>query len=131
MTGHITEKFSKNLKKLRNEKGITQDDIAKIINTSRSCISNYESGNREPDNETILIIADYFNVSVDFLLGRSAVRTLFKDENIICKLQEIISRLKSINFLDLSHSSMYVKCTVVDFYNYLLRKEAKDYGKTP
>lgn len=131
MTGPITEKFSKNLKTLRNQKGITQDDIARIINTSRSCISNYESGNREPDNETILIIADYFNVSVDFLLGRSAVRTLFKDEDTLCRVQEILSSLESVNFLDISKSSTYVKCTIVEFYNYLLKKEAKDYGVLP
>ena len=61
------EEFGTNLKSLRKQMGITQQEIAKTINTSRSCISNYESGNRQPDNETIKLLADYFDVTVEYL----------------------------------------------------------------
>lgn len=122
----MTEKFGRNLKALRKERGITQENMANSINTSRSCISNYESGNREPDNETIRIIADYFGVSIDFLLGRSAVKTVFKDEDVMSKLHELLSSLDSVKSLDMTYASTYVKCLVIEFYNYLIKKESKN-----
>ena len=126
MQADMTEKFGRNLKTLRKERGITQEDMANTINTSRSCISNYESGNREPDNETIRIIADYFGVSIDFLLGRSAVKTVFKDDDVMCKLHELLSNLESVKSLDMTCASTYIKCLVVEFYNYLIKKESKN-----
>lgn len=63
--------FAEKLKKLRKEKGITQIDLAKILNVANGTIGNWESGNRQPDYITLQKIADYFNVSVDYLLGRA------------------------------------------------------------
>lgn len=63
--------FPIRLKKLREEKNIRQEDLATILNISRQAISNYEQGTRLPKDEKILfLIADYFNVSIDYLLGR-------------------------------------------------------------
>lgn len=118
-----TENFGKNLKRLRNQLGITQQEIADKINASRSCISNYESGNRQPDNETIRLLADFFDVSVDYLFGRSEVKTLIKNNDIIKEVQKFSSRVNSFNALDISTASPYVKCAVVEFYTYLLKKE--------
>lgn len=66
-------KLSNNIKSLREDRGWTQDELAQRIHKSKMSVSNYESGNREPKNETIEALADVFNVSVDFLLGRSPV----------------------------------------------------------
>ncbi|MBM7623748.1 transcriptional regulator with XRE-family HTH domain [Sporohalobacter salinus] len=66
--------FQKRLKKLRNEKGVYQKELAKIIGVSRPTITQYESGQRKPDHETLSKIADYFDVSIDYLLGRTDER---------------------------------------------------------
>ncbi len=121
-TGQSTT-FGQNLKALRKRNGITQSDMARTINTSRSCISNYELGNREPDNETIQLIADYFDVSVDYLFGRSAVKTIFKSNDNLIKLQELVTKMNSVDFFDVSGASEYVVCAVIKFYIYLQRKE--------
>ena len=120
-----TEKFGENLKYLRKQRGITQQQIADTINTSRSCISNYESGNRQPDNETIKLLADYFDVSVDYLFGRSEIKTLIKNSGMMKEIQNFLSRINSFNTLDISKNSAYIKCAVVEFYAYLLKKDGK------
>lgn len=62
--------FKKRLKELRLEKNITQEELADFLNVSKSTISLYENGVREPDLKLLVSIADYFNVSTDYLLGR-------------------------------------------------------------
>jgi transcriptional regulator with XRE-family HTH domain len=62
------------LKELRNERGINQRDLASYLNLSPSTIAMYETGQRVPDAETLGKIADYFQTSVDWLLGRSDYR---------------------------------------------------------
>lgn len=64
-------RFGRILKNLRKDHGDTQADLAKYLGISRSAISMYESGEREPDFETLEAIADYFNVNMDFLLGQT------------------------------------------------------------
>ena len=64
-------RFGHILKNLRKDRGDTQADLAKYLGISRSAISMYESGEREPDFETLEAIADYFNVNMDFLLGQT------------------------------------------------------------
>ncbi len=62
--------FAAVFKYLRERKGITQSKIGEDLNLSKSTISMYENGNRTPDYETLELIADYHNVSIDFLMGR-------------------------------------------------------------
>ncbi|MBY5056769.1 MULTISPECIES: helix-turn-helix domain-containing protein [Streptococcus] len=57
------------LKKLRLEAGLTQKELAKIIETSQQNIGFYETGERKPKNETLTKLAVFFNVSTDYLLG--------------------------------------------------------------
>ncbi len=59
------------LKELRNSKGISQLKLAMDINTSQNTISRYENGEREPGINELIKLADYFNVSVDYLLERT------------------------------------------------------------
>ena len=68
-------KFQNILKSLRATKGLTQDELSKQLNISRSTIGMYEKGAREPDFETLELIADYFNVDTDYLLGRTVKTT--------------------------------------------------------
>lgn len=63
------------LKKLREDRNMTQIELGKVFNISHSTINRYENGLRQPDNETLISMANYFNVSVDYLLGLSNVRS--------------------------------------------------------
>lgn len=60
-----------NLRKIRKEKGISQLKLALDLNTNQNTISRYETGEREPGINELIKIADYFNVSIDYLLGRT------------------------------------------------------------
>lgn len=63
------DNFNENLKIARERKGLSQKDIAEGIGVAKSTYSLYESGNREPNVQTIKKIADMLNVSADELLG--------------------------------------------------------------
>ena len=62
------------LRKLRKEKGFKQKEIANYLKISIQAYSGYESGYREPDFATIVKLADFFNVSVDYLLERDKAK---------------------------------------------------------
>lgn len=63
------DNFNENLKNARERKGISQKDVAEKIGVAKSTYSLYESGNREPNVQTIKKIADVLSVSADDLLG--------------------------------------------------------------
>lgn len=62
------------LKFLRTEKGESLDTIAKYLNVTMQTISNYENEKRDMTPDTIIKLAEYFNVSTDYLLGKSDIR---------------------------------------------------------
>lgn len=63
--------FSLRLKSLRKERKLTQEALGEKINVTKVSISGYENGNRTPDTETLQKLADFFDVSTDYLLGRT------------------------------------------------------------
>lgn len=71
--------FSERLYKLRKKNNLSQDYLANKIGVSRSTISNYELNKRLPSVEILNIIADYFQVSTDYLLGRSNIPINLKE----------------------------------------------------
>ena len=58
------------LKQLRTARGITQQRLAIDLNMNQNSISRYENGTREADYRTLILFADYFHVSIDYLLER-------------------------------------------------------------
>lgn len=66
-------KFHERLKALRTSKDLSQAEFGRIIKVSKSSINMYERGEREPGLETLERIADYFNVDMDYLLGKSDI----------------------------------------------------------
>ena len=70
------------LKILRKQKGLTMKQLGEIIGVAESTISLYENGKRQPDNTTLKSLADFFNVSTDFLLGRNEIEN-FKSKSSI------------------------------------------------
>jgi len=79
----MKKSFGDILKELRLEKDLTQEQLANIFNTGKASISHYESNKRFPDVHTIEKLADYFDVTVDYLLGRTddrKIRVYGKDQ---------------------------------------------------
>ncbi|MCF4016986.1 helix-turn-helix domain-containing protein [Clostridium sporogenes] len=62
------------LKCERLRKDLNQTELAKLLNVSKQTVSNWENGNRIPDTLTLSKLADFFNCSVDYILGRSENR---------------------------------------------------------
>ncbi|HII4461556.1 helix-turn-helix domain-containing protein [Clostridium perfringens] len=69
--------FYKRLRQLRESKELSQKDLADILKVGPSTVSMWEQGKRIPDSDMLIILANYFNVSIDYLLGRT------NDKNII------------------------------------------------
>ncbi len=65
----------KNLKKLRQSFGISQQQLADQIMVSQQSVNKYENHEVEPSIATLIKIADYFDVSTDYLIGRTSVKT--------------------------------------------------------
>lgn len=63
--------LSKRLRELRKQLEIRQTDLAEYLSCSPGTVSNYENGTHYPDLETLSMLADYYRVSTDYLLGRS------------------------------------------------------------
>ena len=66
--------FEERLIQLRTAKKISQQTLAEYLGVSRSLVHNYESGKNRPDYEGLLKLADYFEVSLDYLTGRTDER---------------------------------------------------------
>ena len=67
--------FDRILKLLRTEKKMSQQELADALGISKSSINMYERGERQPNFEVLETIADFFNVDIDYLLGRTTKTT--------------------------------------------------------
>lgn len=63
-----------NIRKLRLEKGLRGEDLGKHFNVTKAAVSNWESGNRKPDSDIIVKLAEFFDVTTDYLLGNLKIR---------------------------------------------------------
>lgn len=66
----MSSKFGKKLKELRIEKNLNQESLSKMLGATKATVSRWESGEFEPDFMTLEKLADYFEVTVDYLFGR-------------------------------------------------------------
>lgn len=97
------------LKKLRVAKGVSQQVVANYLEITRQAYSNYENGNRAPDNETLLKLAEYFDVTVDYLLrGKENPPALTdRDKRDIARdLEKIMSALETADDLQFDGDPM-------------------------
>lgn len=106
--------FARILKFLRRREKLTQQELAKKLKISKSSISMYENGNREPDFEQLEMIADFFNVDMNFLLG-------IKNKNVIetacinykyCQENDVISIIET--YLKLEKADQEAVNTLID-----------------
>ena len=68
-------KYNERIKSLRQSKSITQSKLAKELSIAKTTLAAYEQGKSEPSINTILKLADFFNVSIDYLLGRTNIKS--------------------------------------------------------
>lgn len=84
------------LKELMKQRDIQQQQMAQILNVSRASIYKYQQGKAEPNIETLIKIADYFDVSLDYLCGRQNKNLLFID-SLTQQKKELINLIKELD----------------------------------
>lgn len=86
------------IKELRKSRKMSQGDLGDLIGVSKMSISYYENGKKPPGRETLEKIAEYFNVSIDYLLGRSSEKHLTEDQDrtITEETRNIIDLIESL-----------------------------------
>ena len=89
-----------NLKLLRQEYGISQQRLAEAIGVSQPSINKYENHNIEPEIEILKRMADYFNTSIDFIVGHTDIRRKIEHTDVFHLNQfetEVITRFRSLD----------------------------------
>lgn len=99
MTSGLT--FGKKLRRLRQNNELTQEQLALIFKNTQSSIVRYEKGHGVPDLDTLKLIADYFNISIDYLVDRSPLKENATD------IERIIN--ETINELEAENTLMFMK----------------------
>jgi transcriptional regulator with XRE-family HTH domain len=87
------ERWSR-LIRLREAAGLTQQDLAQRISISRTRLSNYEQGTREPDHEITKRLAEYFNVTIDYLLDHSLSNIQTADGQVSDEWLQVVNQMK-------------------------------------
>lgn len=97
--------FGQRLRDLRKEKHLSQEELAKQMNISRSSIGMFEQGRRKPDFEMQEAFADFFNVNMDYLFGRE------DDPDIVL----VVEMMKTMSGKQKSHLIKYADLIMREF----------------
>lgn len=84
--------FGEILKELRKQRKLSQESLATALGVSKSIIGLYENGKRTPSRQTLEAIADYFNVDIDYLLGREKGSVYYMDPEVANMANELKDR---------------------------------------
>lgn len=105
------------LSRLRKEKGLSQRDFANLFDVSNGAVAMWETGRRQPDVETLIKIAKFYNVSIDYLLGDSSVSS----DSSNSKLSSTDKKL--IEYFHQTYNSSFLsdeeKNRVIDFFPFV------------
>ena len=117
--------FNRIIKLLRKERGITQKQAAEDLGVSQALLSHYEKGIRECGLDFVVRVADYYNVSCDYLLGRSAERNgmMLSAEDLPTMNKKLISN--SLNVLYAKIGQCHSKALTTEVSAYLMMAVAK------
>lgn len=103
------------IKELRKEKKLTQTQLGNIINLNQTAIGKYERGELEPSIKTLISLSNYFEVSLDYLLGRSddfgniTVRAEKVGEFLSTDEKELLNVYRKMSFSDKAHVRAYAE----------------------
>lgn len=107
--------FGEFLAKLRKEKGCLQKEVAAYLNVTVATVSNYEKGVHTPDLNTLIKLADFYDVSTDFLLQRTRYRASISTLNKRLSADYTVSDLMNVT-LELDHQNT---AALLDYYELL------------
>lgn len=92
--------IGKKIKELRETKGLTQKELADKLGLSDGAIGFYETERRNPPIEILNKLADFFDVSVDYLLGRTEIPNLYKEKDVIEKKKKELDEYFTLQELE-------------------------------
>lgn len=96
------------IKELRLERGWKQNELAQKLNVKSAAVSKYENGHIPLTNETISILCDIFDVSADYIIGRSEKRCFNDEQSIPDEIQTLIDSCSDLNKAELKKVIEYV-----------------------
>ena len=82
------------IKDLREDRDLKQSELARSTGIDQRTISNYETGKTKPDSESLIKLADFFDVSIDYLVGRNYSKPTPDRVEIIERIQKELEKLK-------------------------------------
>ncbi|MEK4936713.1 transcriptional regulator [Bacillus pseudomycoides] len=113
--------FGNQLHFLRKQRKLRQEDMAKHLGIARTTYAMYEQGNREPDYDTLQKLADFFDVSLDYLLGRTN-----KINSKKVNFEEFVQdRELGLWFKDIKEASPEKREELKDFWEFINMREKK------
>jgi len=104
----VKQLFAERLKELREENNMTQEQLGKLLNVTKQAISSYEKGENEPSLDTLVKIAEIFNVSLDYLFGRTKQK-----DNLYIQNEILINTLNDKN----KRKFLIDICKILDNYS--------------
>lgn len=99
--------FRDRLRQLRQETELNQTEFGQKFNVIKQTVSSWENGNSKPDLDLLIAIADFFNVSTDFLLGRSGM--LQRGKNLSPEKERLINEIQQASDDDLKEMEYILK----------------------
>lgn len=90
----MSKDFAIKLKTLRKDAGVTQEELAKVLNVGRSTISEYERGVIEPKRKTLVDIAFYFSVPIDYFFKEDKIKDEINIQDISLSIQDLIKNIE-------------------------------------
>lgn len=116
LTPEQIQAFASRAKELREERGLSQEKLGECLGLSRSAISAYENGTRSPDHATFILYKNFFDVSLDYLVGDTDVKkTLYR-----------IASSSNITDKDVGKLSSKAQYEIEKFIEYVLVREMQE-----
>ena len=106
--------FSMRVKQLRQKEGISMDELAKILNVTKSRVNMWENGGTLPRSNTLIELAHYFGVSTDYLIGNDNIDVQDPSNKRLNSLQRNLGKL---NEEDLKKAEGMLKAVFMDIFN--------------
>lgn len=118
--------FSVILKELREKNGYTQEELGSLLNLSKNAISHYENSTNSPSLETVERIADIFDVSIDYLIGRTKNNIPYsKFSHKLTNNITLGDIMEQISALDKAHCSTLVNLISYTYIHNIVSKKTK------
>ena len=97
------------LKELREKRRLNQEGLAIKLNVSQSTVSAYEVGERTPDLETLIHIAQFFHVSLDYLVGLSDIKQNIEQSDLLADELEVLHRYRQLSTIEKEKVKSYIE----------------------